>query len=1227
MSTPNARTKNQDTFVESRSRSRRYLLPILLIGFALLFLFLPTIVVRSPLKQIVLNYAAADIEGVVTVEKINASWLAPIELTNVKIQNRDNQEIVSVDSIQTSQTLLGFLTGKDYGILSIRRPTIDLVLRSDGSNLEDVLAKFIGTEPSDDPNSSLPKVEIKIAEGLVRVRSDSLPQTGIFDNLGANIRLMNEDAPLSGEMQLRGSVQGKQTGILKLDFEVDPGHNELITQNFAATIDTQQFPLAAIAPVLNRIIGPSNCSGMINSQLSVAFDTVEGSLDADVQSFSGKQIAVIAPEFIGQDQFAASFINATGEIHLNSKHTSAREFKIESEFAKLTANGEFDFEQLVQLGAGTELPASDFQLDGVIDLAQIAAMLPDTSRLRDGVTVKSGILQVTANTRNENNSPRMVVNLETANMNFTVDGQNISWNQPLRAVAVAAKQNSQLMLEDFRLQSDFFNASGFAGLDRGKLQINGDLNKVVNQLNQLIDSGGIQLSGLISGEMNWQVDSNLLAGATNSLPKDLPIRIKGKFAIEKPAVQYPGMKPWREAQLNLVFDSDAIAASTQGPISINASNFDLTIGNERLTGVLAKPIENLAASSKVQFKCNATGSIAKWIAQARNFSELPEFFMDGNLNSEFLATYSTQAIRLNQIQLEANEFNFDGFGLNVREPKISGRVNLRYQFDNSLLQISKSKLTSPTFAANTEQLDIGLASKILADGAVNFRANANRSSQWIGLSMPGDSVRWDGTATGTMTFDSKSNDLAGQLVGKIVDLVFFQPITSNANASTMQTVSSSTKYAEFWAEPDVRLKTDLTVADDFNSVQLSHVLLKSSLADARGEGTISELATNMRANLTGQWNIKWENINQTIREMAGDVIQFNGEGWQPFRVVGPLYDAAGNYSWIPNQLGGTASISWNQAAMFDVPLGASKIDIQLNQSLARLTSRNNSTMVDKVFQMQPLLDLRNDDLAIHMQNGKLLDQWQVTVEDSRTWLKYAAPLIADATAAQGVLSTDLEGAFVPLFDPMKSSARGEIQIHELNIGPGPLVQQLIPMIDQILAIVKPGSAVKQRETWMRLKPQNLPIVVDQGRVYHEGFEVSYKDIVIRTRGSVGFDQSLNMVADIPIVEDWVQGNQYLSRLVGKSISIPVEGTLSKPQIDRRSIAQLTQQLLRDSALGAVNEKVNGEVNKFQQKVGNQIQGELKEFQGKINDQFQDKVQDELRNGLNKLFGGDKEPTP
>ena len=163
--------------------------------------------------------------------------------------------------------------------------------------------------------------------------------------------------------------------------------------------------------------------------------------------------------------------------------------------------------------------------------------------------------------------------------------------------------------------------------------------------------------------------------------------------------------------------------------------------------------------------------------------------------------------------------------------------------------------------------------------------------------------------------------------------------------------------------------------------------------------------------------------------------------------------------------------------------------------------------------------------------------------------------------------------------------------------------------------------MQQNKTWLQLKPQQLPFLVKDGRVHHSDFEMNYKDIVIRTSGSVGFDQTLNMVAQIPLSESWLGSNKHLAGLAGKSISIPIRGNVSKPVVDHRAVTQFASQLVKDTAMAAARDTVNKEVGKFNEKA----QGEINKFQNKLNDkiknEFEDKVQNELRNGFNKLFGG------
>ncbi len=1219
----NQNSKNSaSTFVENRSRSRRFLLSAFLLIMALGVFFLPVIVVKSPLRNVILDYSTRDINGEIEVGSVSAGWLSPIVISNLQLYSNDRQEVVSIQTVRTSQSLLSFLLGGDVGTVAIEQPTLDLSLRTDGSNLEDVLVQYLQADEAN-ASSSLPKMECQIVDGTIRVQSDLLSGSSLFQDINANIRTAQAEGPLAGEIQFQCSTQSEHAGRVSAKFLIDRGSRALASNHIEANLQSDQLPLEALAPVLTRILGPANCSGILNADVEIDLDLATGKFETQLETFHARRVALVAPDYLGRDQLVAQKLNATGRLELNSRSAIADQFKADSEFAKIHADGKFDFEQLTKLGSTAEIPREPFRLDGEVDLAQCLTMLPETMHIRENVQIEGGLFKWTMGTRVEGRSNRMVVNAETTNFRFKHNGESFTWNQPLRAVAVAANKNGQLVLEDLQLKSEFLSLAGNASIEHGKVGIEGDLAKLLNQVGQLVDIGEFQLAGSTQGELVWDMVS-----AAKGDTAEFPIELNGNFSLVEPMVSIAPGNTWREPQVQLTLKSTCVFNRMTNNLAVNKSALNIQAGDQSFNAELAIPIASLSSDWKYQFNCVANGPIEKYLKQARSVAEFPEFACTGELESKFMLTVNPQSFRLNQIQFQAANFGFDGFTLQIREPRISGRANLKYQFDDGDLYFTQSKLNCSTVALNTKQLRFKLKEKILADGAVVFRGNANRMSQWIGFSMPGDSVRWDGIANGTVTFSSQTDRLGGQLAAKVKELVFVQPAAAQPARPGVQTVSQQQAFVEFWREANARLTTKFWLSDDFNGLQIKNASLESHLANVQLSGRINELASTMRANLHGRWMADWKAVNQMLRDSFGNAVVLTGETWQPLKIKGPLYDSTGNYAWIPRQLTGETSVQIKHVSLLGVPMGAPQFDLRLDQSLATFASAKKKSIIDQLLASQPIVDLRQNEPVVYLQKGQLLDRWNVTVEDSRTWLKFAAPLIADATSAEGQVSATLDGAAIPVFDPNQASAQGELHLQNLTIGPGPLAQQLIPLVDQVRSILKPAASPKaSRSTWIQLEPHRLPFMIRDGHVIHEGFEMKFKDFIVRTSGSVGFDQSLQLVAEIPILSDWVEGDRVLSSLAGKSISIPISGTLSKPQMDRRGVLQTTQRMLAETARGVVNEKINQEVGQFQEKVGGRIRNELNQIQNTVNDkiktQFEDKVQNELRNGFKKLFGDDK----
>ena len=124
-----------------------------------------------------------------------------------------------------------------------------------------------------------------------------------------------------------------------------------------------------------------------------------------------------------------------------------------------------------------------------------------------------------------------------------------------------------------------------------------------------------------------------------------------------------------------------------------------------------------------------------------------------------------------------------------------------------------------------------------------------------------------------------------------------------------------------------------------------------------------------------------------------------------------------------------------------------------------------------------------------------------------------------------------------------------------------------------------------------------------------------------------------MVAEIPILDQWISGEPWLVGLKGQMISVPISGTVTQPRLDRRAVQQLSTQLAKKAAGAAFNKAVEDNLgiapNQIQDTLNNKVQSEVNRAQQRLNNKFQEEVtgrlENELMDGINKLFNkkGDK----
>ena len=162
-------------------------------------------------------------------------------------------------------------------------------------------------------------------------------------------------------------------------------------------------------------------------------------------------------------------------------------------------------------------------------------------------------------------------------------------------------------------------------------------------------------------------------------------------------------------------------------------------------------------------------------------------------------------------------------------------------------------------------------------------------------------------------------------------------------------------------------------------------------------------------------------------------------------------------------------------------------------------------------------------------------------------LAYIAPVLADATRTSGRFSLRLDGARLPVGQPAGGTVAGVLAMHEVVLGPGPLVTRLI----ESLPIQLPAPPA------IRIADEShVTFRVADGRVWHEGLEFGMplakpgQRLDVHSSGSVGIeDKSLDVQLALPIPADLPQDRPLLAALAGKSVSVGIGGFLGQPKVN------------------------------------------------------------------------------
>lgn len=1227
-------------------KKRRW--PWYLLVLLILLLALPNLITLLGLERHAIDMAMSDFKGKLTVGRSSVGWFQPITLKNVSAVDEAGQPLFSAAEVKTSKRLYSFINTNDYGHIELKQPVVHVHLRRDGSNLEDAFANYIpqhsaaATPPSPqhDSPTELPKVTLSIVDGAATITSSTTAEAWSVDQLNMAAEVKSEAAPVASAIQCRvtsflpdagGAQIPQSSGNLNLSAQVDAGQENLTLNSINASLQSQQLPMSIVGPLVQRFIGPAQVAGNLDCAIVAAYDLKNTSVAANVQSLNLSQLQVAAPEMLGNDRFRLANANATGKINLSPALLSADNFKFNTDVATVNADGSFDLNQINQGSGAAAIPAADFQMNGKLDLAGLIKMLPNTFHTHQDLTLESGQATFHVGSQSQANGRQLILNLDTANLKANRAGQAIVWNEPIRLVGNVVESNGTFALQQLQCISDFFTVEGSANFSEAVFDINGDLSLLTDRLSDFIDLESFGAEGVLAGKFGWQLrdpSGNVPTLQSLAIAQDRPMEVIGNFRINNPVVRMEGLPEWKQAQVDLQLSASLVSLAS-GDFAVREAGARANLGTEQIVATLAEPIANATTNQNWRFNTQAVGDLGGLLRHVQNFVDLGPINASGATNITCLTTLSGNLLDVSNLKYELQNVAFDGFSLVIQEPQVNGEGHLTYDLNTGVLDVRNMALSSRALSASGQNVQVIVADNIQVNGDVAFAADVNRAADWIQLSPTDDSIFWFGEARGTLKMASDAQGIGANVDMKIANLTAGQKtIATPSGQGAFQTAGSSNAMATLWSEKNVDVRGAVKLSNDFDAILLQAMQVQANSISANVNGSVSELSGTMVADLNGVWNPRWEMINTLLDVYTGRTVQLKGQGQQPLLVRGPLFPTSGQTAatgaFISPALQASTRVAWSEGSVLDIPIGGTQVDIIVDQGIGAVQTGEIAFAGGKV-QLSPQIDLRSDKPVLYLDKKRILDNVELTPETARTLLKYINPLAADATSAQGQFSIDSEGIQVPLMDPMQLEANAVVTLHNVVVGAGPMAEQLIATAKQLQTMLRPDKANdRDYNTWLKMSEQSVPVNVKNGRVYHDGIKFSHDDILVQTKGSVGLDQTIDMVAEIPIPDDWLGGNEYLSGLQGQSLSIPITGTVSKPVLDRSAIANFSRQMAQQAASGAINkvvqDKLTPKLNEYQNQLNEKIGGEVSKLQSKFQSQIQDKLQEQVGSQLQQNLG-------
>lgn len=1106
------------------------------LGLAVLVWFAPAMVANTDLRHQAAAWIFGDLQGTIHVGQASLGWFAPVVLHDVEVRDPDGELLLTAPRVESAYTLLQLASHpEDLGPFHFEQPVLHVVLTDRSSNLEKALHRYLFPDPA--AAASRLAVEVQVADGRVELHAGDSQWT--LEKVQTTVHYPGDD---STPLQVKMTAQAAGGGRLSSELVYHGWNNsdQSLQPSAEAALTTEQWPLAMLNPLLRRLAVPLHAQGQLQTQLKAAWKA--GWREPAKAKLEG-QVAVAQLEVAGDglqgDTLKLERLVLPCQVELQGSAITVQRARLECEAGQVSIHGHLDSAQEIW----TLLEQSGCGLSADVDLARLAQLLPRTLRLKADTRIEEGRLHLVLNSGQQRERTVWHGVLQTSRLRGQSQGQKFSWDEPISATFDAYQGKNQWpLIEQLQCQSSFLQIQAAQTGKQWNATARYDLDRLAHQLAQFLDLGSLQLAGTGATRLALEQQSN---GS---------FRLQGASNFEKLTVKGLASSPLLEEHLTCQIVAAGKLSATGSP-QIETAALQLEADGDRAALQLLQPL-TLEAAAAGKLKLSVQGDVAHWQRRLQPFiAGLDRVQLAGQGELTTLLTGSAAQVELTDTHLLWNKAQCRGAGLWLNEPVIEMRSAGRWDRATGKLSLQNTQLTAKAVQVAAPHFEIvpAAAAGYSVQGSAQVAGDLARLQSWV--SDPRTPAPVAGQFTGQVALNTTASAVGMQLDVTATDVV----------------AGNSAQPA--WREPKIHLQGRLVYDVHKDLLQLENLAAETAALRCVSQGQLKGVAGSQELNLEGQLSYDLAKLEPVLQTYLGSSFKIAGRDTKPFHLEGALASVTpvqpGQAAAVGGAIGslrGQAGLSWQQIKGYGFEAGPAIVQTQLIKGWIQ-TQPITATLSQGRLTMQPLLRLSPGPVELYLTRGKTIDHARITPDMCANALKYALPALANMTEGEGEISLNLTGGRIPLGDVNKADIAGEFIVHNARISATPLLREL--------------SAVLQHPAEARLAQEShVPFRVYNGRVYHEKMELVFPGMTVKTHGWVGLNGQLELVAEMPVPRRWLKNDNLGQALAKQTITLPVRGTLERPQIDGEALRAASARFLRDTATNVLEQELNKGLKKL-----------------------------------------------